>query len=199
MKKFLIILVAALMASAASAQLVTSRTFSSTKKERNSTWFVRAGMSINSFAGYPDQVADHMSSAIGYDISFGFNKPIASSPVYWGMDLDLGTRGVSKDKESYLAYNILWSPVTFGYKYALNNDMKLDLHAGMILSYDFAGEELYNKADAGLRVGLGYWYKSFNFDFAYQRGFVPVDEGHGRYEDCEAYSSIFMIRIGYGF
>ncbi len=195
MKKFLIVLVAALVASAASAQLVTSRTFTSAKKERNSTWFVRAGMSINNMAGD----FEGTSSAIGYDFSFGFNKPIASSPVYWGMDLDLGTRGVSVEGESFLSYNILWSPVTFGYKFALNDNMKLDLHAGMILSYDFGGQEFYNEADAGLRVGLGYWYKSFNFDLAYQRGFVPTLKYTDRYGEYNAYSSIFMIRIGYGF
>lgn len=250
MKKFFIIMASVLMAISADAQVVTSRT---TYKAKNSTqWYARIGMSINNAAGGNDFVDGMKSegvdasigSKVGMDIDFGFQKSIGRSGLYWGMELGIGTRGASL-KEKYAAYddgyesepggenkghfsswNVKYSPFTFGYKYSLTEDIKLDGHLGAFFSYDFSGKTKYSWGDgedeketisylkdnydfkcfdAGMQVGIGVWWKKFNLDFTYQRGFVPAAkvfaEAYDDYDvkECKLYSSNFMIRLGYAF
>ncbi|MDE7152867.1 MAG: PorT family protein [Muribaculaceae bacterium] len=120
-------------------------------------------------------------------------------------------------KAGLLAWNVKYSPFTIGYKYSLTDNIKLDGHLGGFVSYDFSGKltekfyfegdhhgddsdswslsELdgYQKFDAGMQVGIGVWYKKFNFDITYQRGFIDMsDEASGT-------SSNLMFRVGYAF
>lgn len=238
MKKVTLILAAAMMAVTASAQVVTSRTY--VKAEKPTTWYARIGMSINNAAGNNDYFKDDNSkgSRLGMDIDFGFQRPISNFGLYWGMELGVGTRGYStttKNETSYYgstyttetkwhmsAWNVKYSPFTFGYKYSVTDDIKLDAHLGAFISYDFTGsvksettqtyngktekesaktdwgdftDDYYQSFDAGMQIGLGVWYKRFNLDFMYQRGFV------GMYKDVEEnmHSSNFEIRLGVAF
>ena len=118
MKKIILLAVAASMAVAASAQVKFSRTFG--KKESNVTWFVRAGVNFNSVSGDYDEDNYHwetkvvvneidgykeeevrgkeetqVSGKVGFDVSFGFNKPFGKSAAYWGMELGFSSRGIS--------------------------------------------------------------------------------------------------------
>ena len=120
MKKVLLIALLAVFGISANAQILSSRTV--TKPKSNTMWILRAGMTLNN-------ATDNKGggSAIGFDATIGFNKPISSSSVYWGMDLGVGTRGGSfkgYDDETYdaLAYAVRFTPVTFGYKYAFTED-----------------------------------------------------------------------------
>lgn len=123
---------------------------------------------------------------------------------------------------SVMTWNFKYSPFTIGYKYSVTDDLKLDGHLGAYISYDFAGgtnykwdtdddkEKLsfsemkdeewdYQPLDAGLQIGIGAWWKKFNFDITYQRGFVPaanVYNGDGYSDIC---SSNLMLRVGYAF
>jgi len=212
MKKILLIAAAAILATAANAQLMTSRTFFG--KESNTTWFVRAGMSINNVTNL-----ERLDSGIGYDFNFGFQKPIASSAVYWGMDLGIGTRGFSGkigpngEDATSTSHGVRWSPITFGYKYSITDAIKIDGHLGAYVSYDFAhsadGENLrietgrrtesyeHEKPDVGMQVGVGVWFKRVNLDFTYQRGFIGMYDLPDEYKTpC---SSNFMIRLGFAF
>lgn len=255
MKKVLFILAAAMMAATASAQVVTSRTYVKSKKA--TTWYGRIGMSVNNVAGANDVVEAIMDgegkgslgSRVGMDIDFGFQRPISNFGLYWGMELGIGTRGGSvkleyededgssdgEEKGHITTWNVKYSPFTFGYKYAVTDDIRLDGHIGAYVSYDFAGkshwdwgdndtEELgisklkdrydFQAFDAGMQVGLGVWWKRFNLDFTYQRGFVPaakVGVAHyiynqiyggymmSGYDEHNIYSSNFMIRLGVAF
>lgn len=198
MKKILLLAAAAMLAVAANAQLMTSRTFFG--KESNTTWFMRAGMSVNNVANG----GDGLESAIGFDVDFGFQKPIASTAAYWGMELGIGTRGcgVEHIDETINTYGVKWSPLTFGYKWAVTDNIKIDPHFGAFLEYDFAKSDLadnmdVNDFDAGIQIGAGVWFKRFNLDFTYQRGFcavVDVPDG----VDAPT-SSNFMIRVGFAF
>jgi len=239
MKKFFVMLAVALMAASASAQVVTSRTYVKSKKA--TTWYARVGMSINNFAGAGDYMdaakaegADvSFGSKIGADVDFGFQRPIGGSGLYWGMELGIGSRGFSfEDKEAdyskefnVSAWNVKYSPFTFGYKYSITDDLKLDGHIGAFLSYDFTGSTSgsindegdvydvvgwkefkdrsdYIEFDAGMQIGIGAWWKKFNIDFTYQRGFVSASDLVGGYDDeysVKLKSSNFMIRVGYAF
>lgn len=239
MKKFFILMAAAMMAIGASAQVVTSRT--TFKSKSQTLWYVRAGMSINNMAGADfGDAKDYgynpsMGSKIGAAFDFGFQKPIGKSGLYWSMELGIGSRGFtySEDNSDTWEYsseskvstwNVKYSPIIFGYKYSVTDDLKIDGHFGAFLSYDFAhsikttevdeGESYestdwdsfadgsnYKEIDAGIQVGIGAWWKKFNIDFTYQRGFIPAFEAESNidYSVSKLKSSNFMIRVGYAF
>lgn len=230
MKKLFFLSLFTLASIAANAQLVKSRTFA--KEESNTTWYTRLGLSFNNIAGNPEylpwsnQGSDFSwGTKAGYDISFGFQKPISHSDIYWGMDLGIGTRGYTnnyllrdgnKINEKLNTHNVNFSPLTFGYKHEIFDQLSIDLHIGGYFSYDFAykqnltydetGEtydeiESYNsidehlvRYDAGIAAGAGVWYNRFNLDFTYQRGFINAIE-----YDEDMHSSKFMVRIGVRF
>ncbi len=220
MKKYLLIAATMFMAVTASAQVMRSRTY---VLEKNTMWYGRIGMSINNVAGMPSDL--NASSKTGMDIDLGFHKNIGEGGVYWGMEFGFGTRGCQWENEnnwdhdetikaSITTWNVKYSPVTFGYKYSVTDDIKIDGHLGIYASYDFTktykydGEEVdiddtdfdYQEFDAGLQVGVGVWYKRFNLDFTYQRGFLPVATVWNYDEDeKDLHSSNFMIRLGIAF
>lgn len=201
MKKLVLLIVAAaLTAVSASAQVVTSRTF--VKSKSQTMWYVRAGMSINNLAGASDD--SDLGAKVGMDADLGFHRSIGKSGAYWGMELGVGSRGASYDDENLSTWNVKYSPITFGYKYALTDDLKLDGHFGGFASYDFSkkwevkghdySDDIDNDFDAGMQIGIGAWWKKLNIDFTYQRGFIKMfDDGDG------LTSSNFEIRIGYAF
>lgn len=246
MKKFFLFLLAGIMAAGASAQVVTSRTMVKTSKP--TMWYGRIGLSLNNVAGGSDYVKDWDDASIGpragMSIDFGFQRPAGSAGMYWGMELGIGTRGGSmseeyvsedyfgsneyqersfKNKGRLLTWNVKYSPFTFGYKYSLTDDIKIDGHIGAFVSYDFAGKAKWSWEeddeeesssisdmkdyvdfqcfDAGMQLGVGIWWKRFNFDFTWQRGFVTgatvYDYDHDK--DLNLTSSNFMFRVGYAF
>ncbi len=130
-------------------------------------------------------------------------------------------------KQHISTWNAKYSPFTIGYKYALNSDIKLDGHIGAFVSCDFAGsgvakwtekedgevvnsyEDKYDlcdgllgdfqRLDAGMQIGVGVWYKKFNFDITYQRGFINACPYRYYYDEYSVYSSNLMLRVGYSF
>jgi hypothetical protein len=253
MKKLIAIALVALVGSSlANAKVVRSRTVGE-KEKAPTEWIIRVGASINNAAGagvskvkedensYDGDGSYSVGSRVGMDLSIAFNKPIANSGAYWGMELGLGTRGASasskysnesgsyqeESKQHIATWNAKFSPFTIGYKYALNSDIKLDGHIGAFVSYDFTGsgvakwtvirdgeeddsyedknnlgeDELdgFQKFDAGMQIGVGVWYKKFNFDITYQRGFVHASSYRYKSEMYDIFSSNLMLRIGYSF
>lgn len=238
------------MAVTASAQVMDSYSYS--KSKSNTMWYARIGMGIDNLSGgkmVNDLNKDNeyteysFGSRAGLEVDFGFQKPIKDFGLYWGMELGIGTRGASykeKDKDDGdwtegkgTAWNVKYSPFTFGYKYSVTDDLKIDAHIGAFVSYDFAGKKMkfedsdgdtwdkdfddlhwdYLAVDAGMQIGAGVWFKRFNLDFTYQRGFVPMFKptvttytynSHGYYtssssEEYSLCSSNFMIRLGVAF
>lgn len=247
MKKLLLIVATAFMAISASAQVMSSYSYS--KSKTSTVWYARLGVSFNNIAGageaislaneYSTDEAYSLGSKAGMDIDFGFQRPISNFGLYWGMELGIGTRGFStkytekdaydgdyESKGSMLAWNVKYSPFTFGYKYSLTDDVKLDAHIGAFVSYDFAGKKIsysdndgdkweattedleddydYLAFDAGMQIGVGVWYKRLNLDLTYQRGFVPAAKIYYYDKDANSvekslHSSNFMIRLGVAF
>lgn len=215
MKKLIIMAVACVMGLSASAQILTSRTF--TERKSTTIRYIRVGGSFNNVTGDISKDNDALGSKLGYDVAFGFQKNFGQSAAYWGMELGVGTRGYSAEEgdyeESVIFHSAKWSPFTFGYKYALNDDIKIDGHLGAFVSYDFAGKgkykneydeedidfsdlkDYYKQIDAGLQVGVGVWYKRFNLDLTYQRGFIDANDD----SDYSIFSSNFMVRLGVAF
>lgn len=212
---------------AAFSQIVRSTTYNQVPKEKSKTeWFVRLGLSCNNLTGAAmselkkdikelekeeEGINCKVSSRVSYDITAGFNKYFGKSNVYWGMEFGIGSRGgsytVTEDDKYYSAsekcyvnsYNIKYTPFTVGYKYPITQDIKIDAHLGVFMSFDFAGtytedeweiydgeKETYKEScnftddyvegyrfDAGIQLGIGVWYRKFNLNFTWQRGFAP--------------------------
>lgn len=225
MKKILVLAVLALIGISASAQVRYSRTM--VEKKSNTTWYLRAGAGFNNLVGdYVDEYEDDntdFSTAVGYELAFGFNRNFGKTNVYWGMELGLASRGYNRadedryddtvEKTNVLAHNVKWVPFAVGYKYGITDDLKLDAHLGAFLSYDFAytvdtddyeyedGDyDLEEGADAGLQVGIGVWYKRVNLDLTYQRGFAAaIDNNYYDDGNLKGYISTFMLRLGVSF
>ena len=92
MKKVLSMIAALLLCVGTQAQIVSSRSaIVKTEKQASSTqWFLRAGLNIMNFSGDGAEGAD---SNIGYNATFGYQKPLGSTGGYWGMEFGLGSRG----------------------------------------------------------------------------------------------------------
>lgn len=220
MKKVLFIALVALMGLSASAQVRTSRTLM--KRTNPAVWYVRTGMALwtpNGMDQYDKEQGWSASGKVGFDLDFGFNKPIGRKGVYWGMDLGLMTRGTnasytfkyvdSKEiyKGSVSGWAVKLTPFSMGYKYALAEDVKIDLHAGLFAmvqvsqkkepdsSYfdDLEFQDDNAGLDGGLQIGAGVWYKKFNVDLSYQAGFVPV------ILEPEMKLGALLLRVGYAF
>lgn len=213
MKKIALLLTALVMCVAAQAQVRTSRTF--VKQKANMEWIVRAGLNINHLAGFDVADGVKIGSRAGFDVDFGFNRYFNNSNLYWGMELGLNSRGGSvgddEAKFKFAGYNVKYSPFTIGYKFPVADGIKIDPHFGVYASYDFAtsvkfdnGDESIdvkdymdfdNKYDVGIQIGAGVWYKRFNLDLMYVRGFINT------YDDYieGGKTSNFEIRLGVAF
>lgn len=209
MKKLILTVIAAMLATGAYAQLRTSRTFS--KVNSRTEWIIRAGVSVDKIS-MPSDADDYVSvgTKAAAAVDFGFNKYFGASDLYWGMELGLGSRGFSmteeyedeKYKADLTSYNIKYTPFEIGYKFPVTDIIKIDAHAGAFLSYDIStstssGVDVdKNDFDYGTQFGAGVWYNRFNLDLSYQLGFNDM------FDDSEvAYGKTrnFVIRIGYRF
>lgn len=211
MKKVLSIVAFLLLCAGMKAQIVSSRSTSiKTEKSRTtSQWVLKAGLNLMKLTG---DGSDASGSNVGYNATIGFQKPMGTDGAYWGMEAGLGTRGMKEGDLKCIAHNVQYSPFTFGWKFEVADNIKIDTHLGAFASFDytskmkldgescswgdFADEEDidYNAFDAGLNVGVGLWYGRYNLDFTYQRGFIDV------FTDCGGIkASNFMIRLGIAF
>lgn len=211
MKKVLLIAALLLLCAGIQAQIVSSRSTSiKTEKSRTtSQWVLRAGLNLMNLAG--DGV-EGSNSNIGYSVMAGFQKPMGAEGAYWGMEAGLGSRGFKVEELKSIAHNIQFSPFTFGWKFEVADNFKIDTHLGAFASFDYTskmkmdGESIswgdfadyeevdYNHFDAGLNIGAGVWYGRYNLDFTYQRGFIDV------FTDFDGIkTSNFLIRLGIAF
>lgn len=212
MRKLVTIVVVLLLCTNIQAQIVssTSRSIKTQKARPSETeWLLRFGMNVMNFAG---DGAEGIDSKIGYNFNIEFNKPIGDAGGYWGMNLGLGSRGFKADETECIAHNVQYSPITFGWKIGVADNIRIDPHVGFYASYDFTskmkenGEDIswgdfadalsidYNGYDVGLNAGVGVWYDRFNLDFCYQRGFIDA------FTDLNGVkTSNFMIRLGVAF
>ncbi len=61
--------------------------------------------------------------------------------------------------------------------------------------------------DAGINLGIGYWYGRFNIDFTWQRGFIAINKGGSdnvkigkeTREKGNLFTNNFQIKLGYAF
>lgn len=201
MKKVLFFALAAFMTATVSAQVVTSTSF---KKAKSGTvWYIKAGANI---ANVSVDEGDGPDAIFGYNVGIAFDRPIGSNGVFWNSGLLLATKGwkYSYDgDEIKLNANKLEIPLTFGYKYKVNDDIAIDARIGGFANYDVFGKykegddscnlgdlEDYDRFSAGIQFGIGVWYQKLNFNITYQNGLVKQNESKEKN---------WMISLGYAF
>ncbi|MBQ9214657.1 MAG: PorT family protein, partial [Bacteroidales bacterium] len=183
MKK-LCLLIAAFVTfvSVSNAQIVRSesrRTVSQEKTPSESMWYARFGLNFMSAGG--DDVADNVKSNLGYQLVWGFEKPMG--PLFWGMEFGLGSRGWKVGDIKLTAHNGVFSPFNIGYKHELSSDFAIEAHLGVYVAGDYYGKgknwpvysgrysteyedvsiydiEDYVFPDAGMQFGFGLWYNT---------------------------------------
>jgi hypothetical protein len=206
MKKILFMLVAAFVCTTISAQLVTSTTYRSEKPK--TLWYVKGGLTMNKFTGDGVEV----DGKAGYNIGIAFDRPIGGSGIFWGMGLQLASKGYKIDEEGYetkLKANKLEIPLNIGYKYNVNDDIAVDARIGGFVNYDVFGKmtssyegeeesidlgdlEGYDRFGAGIQFGVGVWYQRINFNITYQKGLVSQIADTAK-------ESNWMLSVGYAF
>lgn len=195
MKKLFTLAVAALFCTAAGAQVVSASSY--TKAKSKTVWYVKAGLN---FSGMGGEGTDDFSSITGYNLGIGFDKPIGTSGVFWSSGLSLATKGFKYEYDDYgydyemkLNVNKLEIPLTFGYKYSINDDWAVDARFGGFVNYDLWGKytvkdddeeyevkigdmDDYDKVGAGLLIGIGGWWQSLNLSLTYEFGLLKQNE-----------------------
>lgn len=201
MKKFLFLVAAAFVCSTVGAQVVTSTSF---KKAKSGTvWYLKAGANI---ANVSVDGGDGPDAIFGYNVGIAFDRPIGSNGVFWNSGLQLATKGWKYgegDYEAKMNANKLEIPVTFGYKYGVNDDIAIDARIGGFANYDVFGKykegdescnlgdmEDYDRFSAGIQFGVGVWYQKLNLNITYQNGLVKQNESKEKN---------WMISLGYAF
>lgn len=241
-------------------------------KSGKAVWVLRAGASFNAVSGANKETTEmqwekqdwdgRFKTNIGYDVTLGFNKSFGGSPIFWGMEIGLSSRGykssaswerfgvntIGKGQDyhgkfediSLLCHSVKFSPFTIGYRYEFFNNMAADIHLGAYVSYDYLGEmvrdytdhvvstsiygnrdkltktststkikdiEDMQRLDAGLNLGVGFWFGRFNLDFTWQRGFMSMidncDEtvtiGGKERERGGLFTNNLQLKLGYAF
>lgn len=204
MKKFLFAVAAIFVCSTISAQVVTSTSFK--KAKANTLWYVKAGMNIANMSG-DGESAD---AIMGYNVGIAFDRSIGTSGMFWGMGLQLATKGWKYGEEDYetkLNAHKLEIPLNLGYKYQVNDDLAIDARVGGFANFDVFGKlkykedgeeesvnigdlDEYDRFSAGIQFGVGVWYQKLNLNITYQNGLVKANEMKERN---------WMISLGYAF
>lgn len=192
-------------------------------KSGKTVWIVRAGMGFNGVAGSNKDTQQALwdnskwdgsfKPAIGYEVSIGFNKSFGEHPMYWGMELGLGTRGYKTSASwevggtnsvghgsdyhgrfqdiTLNCHTVKLSPFTIGYKYTFLKNMAADLHLGAYASYDFAGKQNNEYVD---RVISTSQYGNVN-----KEDKSSSDVKIGDMDNMRKYDAGFNLGIGYWF
>ena len=181
-----------------------------TKEDDEDIKYFRMGLDMSKPVG--DDVGKYVNGRPCYDLAFGFQNNITKG-LYWGMEFALGSRGYKLVydgyvEEKFIGHNVRWTPFQIGYKYEVVKNLKLDAHLGSFASFDYLGSvsddeepisiwddevDGFNHFDAGIQLGFGVWYKKFNLDVTWQRGFMKM------FDEADVYNRGIMLRLGIGF
>lgn len=182
---------------------------------------------LSAQAGYDVSIAFQRQLSQARGMYWGMELGVGTRGCRAHDKFSLNEEGVDmkvKAQSYLLTHNIKWSPITLGYRFSLTDNFWLDAHVGWYLSYDFAGKihekttisgleggditDSYsynvvnsknNCLDTGAQIGIGVWYKQFNFDVTYQQGISPANDVMDAKDLKRILSTNVMFRVGYAF
>lgn len=184
MKKIFAFVIAAMVAVATNAQIVSSTSkLISAKEKTESLKFFHFGIGTNTFQGLDE--FDGAGPAFGLRFGYQFQKPMGEKGFFRGMDFSIGTRGFKYEEEenrwSLKAWNLQWIPFFFGYDFHPVNDVSIRPQLGVYIAMDFGGKFKYEGLDEyghpDYSEDLSIWdYEGT--DYNYYGEYAPYDLGY---------------------
>ena len=174
---------------------------------RNGMLYVRAGFNSGKmvYSGDGSDLSRHPGYAVSGGLMLFFGKDCRG--LYYNASFGLGMNGCSynddygySDDEYCLEQHYAeLMPAGLGYMLPVSKNVKIDGHAGIFVNYAFKENHLSKEADldawdSGIQMGVGLWYKRYNLDLSWHRGFV--DKAHAEDKFC---TSNLMVSLGISF
>lgn len=187
-------------------------------------WYVKAGLNLMNTHfrfDYNDPSVEGSKTLAGFNAGFGtisHFRPSNPSDFYWGFELGISQVGGGFEQVSVVSHSYSTSDYsksmlsfyvgpTLGWKKALTNSVKLDLHFNPeFVAIPSAGEDeiefftdnssFQQYIDAsvinmGFRGGVGVWFNKFNVDLSY-RYITDFDSYDNEYKNI-------ILSVGYNF
>lgn len=141
--------------------------------------YVRLGAAMNSvsirFEDFPD-----LDSKLGYEVAFGFQKPLGNQGIHLNGEAGFASRGGSreskdsKSKENFtLTTHQLFVAPHVGWELSVANGVTIDPHLGLYVAYDLFG----NCTDEGNEEGRKFSNKEDLKDMEDKGGWSAFDAG----------------------
>ena len=210
MRNFIVILILSAIAQMSFAQIVSSRSEDivvteqvkpkKPKTPRNFDFYIKAGVAMEKVTSPID-----MSFKVGYDVDFGFMKPMGNDGAYWGMEA--GVMSYSYLDGYGYTYSkmtaIVASPFVFGWHFKVNDNMTVSPFIAPFADYTIENAGW----DFGLTAGAHLWFnKKVGLGLYVRKGFAETDHGvhmwdfDGNSANIETANLLkFVFSVGYAF
>lgn len=217
MKKIILTIVGAIIATASFAQRASSSStsfFSTEKSDQPITFGVRAGLNFANMSWEEDHSSLSLDSRTAFNVGLSVDFPLLQS-MYIQSGLYLSSKGCkekSGSEEITMSPMYLEIPVLASYRYDISESTQLQLNVGPYFGYgiggkyeaekgdysydeDFFEDDDINKFDCGLQIGAGVTFGKVYVGCGYQFGMANIIDD----SDLSVKHKNFMINVGYNF
>lgn len=217
MKKIILTIVGAIIATASFAQRASSSStsfFSTEKSDQPITFGVRAGLNFANMSWEEDHSSLSLDSRTAFNVGLSVDFPILQS-MYIQSGLYLSSKGCkekSGSEEITMSPMYLEIPVLASYRYDISESTQLQLNVGPYFGYgiggkyeaekgdysydeDFFEDDDVKKFDCGLQIGAGVTFGKVYVGCGYQFGMANIIDD----SDLSVKHKNFMINVGYNF
>lgn len=218
MKKVLLAVVCALMATTTFAQRASSSStsfFSTEKSDQSVTVGIRGGLNFANQSFSINGISLSPSSRTSFNAGISVDIPLVES-FYVQSGLYYTSKGCVIENGSdklTTSLNYLEIPVLASYRYNFSSSTQLQFNVGPYFAYGLSGkvkEEQYghtsesdvfgddssNRFDAGLQIGAGITVSKVYLGCAYEFGFLNINAAN---DNINVKNKNFMINLGYNF
>lgn len=143
---------------------------------------------------------DNVQRTLGYNFGIGFKKQLADY-VYFGMEGGVISHGfkIKNFDEKFIGHSVYLSPINFGGRYDIDEQMSVEAGIGFFLRFDFAQNNTLfpdldlDKFNLGLNMDITFNYDRYFFSLYTQRGFKNIFPD--RFADGKSHNLLFRAGI----
>lgn len=217
MKKIILTVVCAIIATASFAQRASSSStsfFSTERSDQPITFGVRAGLNFANMSWETKHSSLSLDSRTAFNVGLSVDIPLLQS-LYVQSGLYYSSKGSIEDLDdakTTISPMYLEIPVLASYRYDVSDAAQVQLNVGPYFGYgiggkykeeyrgnsyesDFFDDDDINKFDCGLQIGAGVTISKIYVGCAYQFGMTNV----AKEDDLTVKNKNFMINVGYNF
>lgn len=139
---------------------------------------------------------------LGYNFGIGFKKQLADY-VYFGMEGGVISHGfkIKNSDVKFIGHSVYLSPINFGGRYDIDEQMSVEAGIGFFLRFDFAQNNKNNafflrdldKFNLGLNMDITFNYDRYFFSLYTQRGFKNIFPD--KFADGKSHNLLFRAGI----